>query len=169
MAESHEKWCEQVAVQRRWPHPYDMAWHDILESNDSMALGRSWANRGKGFADGDVGAAEVAWIVKEWDKSDATTPDLVPRAVLKLKCVELDAVVVVLMRLLGPGALATRPYLWRFRCMVPEYKRGPLSDVDSWRVGSSDSNGTLAGSDSFSPSEASCPELLDTRSKRICA
>jgi hypothetical protein len=132
-SQSHDMWCQQVVGQRTWPNDFDLDWHKEVEENVKKAAGRSWSNRGRGVFDWDVDATEVSAIIRSWDRSDATTPDLVPRAVFKLGCAPLDGAVLQLMRLLGPGVLALKPMVWRYRCMVPIYKKGPVSEVGSWR------------------------------------
>lgn len=96
-------------------------------------MGRAWTHRGTGVFDGDVLSEELSAIAKDWDGSDATTPDLLPRLVFELGCASWDAVVLAVMRLLGPGVLAARPMLWRYRCMVPHFKAGSANVVDNWR------------------------------------
>ena len=132
--ETHAAWCAQVSKQRAWVNPFDMAFDKKVESDASSALGRAWASRGRGWFDWDVTQDEVQGAVASWDKSNATTPDLVPRCVFKLGSAVWDQVVWLLMRLVGPGILALRPRVWRIRCMVPVFKKGDAVLIDSWRL-----------------------------------
>lgn len=76
--ESHAERCAQVGRQRAWPNQWDAEWHTYVTGCVASSLGRSWARRGTAVSDSDVSWAEVSSIMQGWDKSDATTPDLIP-------------------------------------------------------------------------------------------
>jgi hypothetical protein len=75
----------------------------------------------------------VTSLLQQWGASDASTPDLVPRAVLKMGHTAFDRVVWLSQAIVGPGCFAARPCLWRARLMCPKHKSGSLLLVDNWR------------------------------------
>ena len=84
VSESHALWCRQVATQRVWEYPWDPAFDALVTRRMASEVGRAWATRGSGEFDQDILQDEVAKITSEWDVSDATTPDLIPRCAYKL-------------------------------------------------------------------------------------
>ena len=131
---SHQAWCEQVKQQTCWPYEYDMHFHNHLEHLVSTRLGRQWTMRGSGSHDAPVQAIECCRAIAEWDVSFASTPDLIPRILLKLDVPQWRRVVWLLIRLTGPGCLALRPLLWRGACAVPLHKKGPATSNTSFRL-----------------------------------
>ena len=72
-------------------------------------------------------------VIDKWDKSLATTPDLIPRIAFLLRNREWDVCCLFLLRLLGPGCLAIKPDLWRRTLVVPKHKQGLVISPDNWR------------------------------------
>ena len=131
---SHEGWCQQVRLQRAWPNPFDPKADVQVRGAAKRLLGMAWSHRGEGHADADIQEQEITAILQDWDKSSATTPDLIPREAFKVNDWWWLKLLYLIQKLVGPGRLAVRPRLWRSRCMVPSYKRGPPSVYESWRL-----------------------------------
>ena len=77
-----------------------------------------------GAQDADILQEEVAQHVLSWKDSNAMPPDLIARAPFQCGHRRWNAVVWLLIRLVGPACLALRPELWRMAVMVALHKRG---------------------------------------------
>ena len=73
-------------------------------------------------------------IIKDWRLSTALTPDLLPRVAFSVDEKSWQNILWLLQGLVGPNCLAIRPRLWRARCMMVTYKRGPPDQGSSYRL-----------------------------------
>ena len=78
-------------------------------------------------------AAKVRHVLDKWDASPAIPPDLLPRALFKMRHTGWDKLVTALMRLAGPGMLALRATLWRLAFLWPIYKKGSAGTMEAFR------------------------------------
>ena len=78
---SHSRWCEQIRSQSDWSRPHDQEFEELIHAKVASCLGRSWARRGQCTDDEAVDEEECIRVYRQWDVTNATTPDLIPRVV----------------------------------------------------------------------------------------
>ena len=126
---THQGWCAQLHAQSESGGAGDPAYEEYILGYSRHWLPKARRARGSGVHDYDLLQAEVARHVHEWDTSVAVPPDLLPRAAFQCGYKPWDTAVWLLQRLVGPGGLAVRPWLWRWAPMVALHKRGDPRDL----------------------------------------
>ena len=116
-AASHQAWCEQLQSQSTWPQDYNKTVDTQVTTAMAMAVGNARRHIGEGPDDYPIAEPEIRHIISTWDASHATTPDLLTRAAFLSEPSEWSGASWSLQRLMGPGCLACRPFVWRWRCM----------------------------------------------------
>ena len=132
--ESHEQWCRQLVEQSKWPGEHDKPYEAFVNGRVASLLGNAWKHRGKGTHDYHVSLEESRKTYKDWDVTNATTPDLVPRCIFGTSIKEWHVVLWRLMDIAGPACLACRPKMWRGAAAVPLFKKGAITASESFRL-----------------------------------
>ena len=132
--ETHAGWCAQLQNQSVWDGQVDEDLAARTKRCRVSYVAQARAKRGRGGSDRPVLQPEVDRLVQGWDDSGTIPSDLVPRAPCKCGALKWDKLLWQLMRLLGPGGLAVRPYLWRLAAMVALFKKGNAAAIPSFRL-----------------------------------
>ena len=130
---AHKEWCRAFVNQSSWPNNWALDVHEHITHECKVQNPRSWSKRGKGSLDQTVTAVETQHVLQNWDRSRATTPDLIPRAAYTVMSKAWGDVCFLLVKLTGPGCLALKPDLWRRSLVVPKHKQGFLALASNWR------------------------------------
>ena len=131
--ESHACWLTAIRSQFQTTAHQDTVFANQVNRAASGVQGTSRNSIGLGSADGPL--TEVDWRVaaNSWDESCAITPDLLPRCIFKLFTGTWSTVAWLCMRLCGPGCLAVRPEVWRWKKVLALHKNGSVSCASCYR------------------------------------
>ena len=132
-ADSHQQWLLAIREQFEIPAGWDDVFHQQVERKAAGILGMERRAIGADAADAPV--SQVDWVrgTSFWNPSRAVTPDLLPRCVFELAGVMWTSSAWLCMRLCGPGCLAIRPEVWRWKRLTALYKKGSSDSAHSYR------------------------------------
>ena len=131
---THQKWREQLMEQSDWGNHYDAHCHADIEHRVRARVSQARGSRGQGMYDGPITQPETDGVINDWDTSPAMPADLVPRAAFTCAGPAWRRATWLLQKLVGPGALAMRPRLWRYAALFVLYKKGDPSLVGNFRM-----------------------------------
>ena len=112
---SHSAWCERLRAQSTWHHDYNKQVDVQVKQASAWVVANATVHIGKGPDDYPVTEPETRHVISTWDPSRATTPDLLTRAAFLADPSDWSCVCWSIQRLVGPGCLACRPAIWRWR------------------------------------------------------
>ena len=131
---THVEWCEHLRKQGGGVEHMDKACVQQVNKAAQDYIARAYSSRGAGTFDHEVTWQESNAVRKDWDKSCAMPPDLLPRAAFTCEYAMNDPTIWALQRLCGPGLLAVRPRCWRYSAISALFKDGDCMLITNFRL-----------------------------------
>jgi len=132
-AGTHRAWCSAITNQHssgaKFPGNIFMQQRHKVVSAWGQSL-----RAPKGPFDSDLTQPQVLFEVSAWKPSKAVPADLLPRTAYTCGSHWWDLCVWSLQRIACSGHWAIRPARWRWTMLVAHHKKGPLIDIESWRL-----------------------------------